>query len=471
MKLSYFKKALISGIVTAAIVAASLIAAIPAAAAGSGSMYIDPATQTVSNGAPTITVNVKINSSTATRGAQAVVNFDHTKLQVVGTPTYPSGAGSFFADASHGTLFPITPVVDNVAGTVSNLGMTLLGGTGGFTGTGTFVSIVFLAVSPASNNSVQSITITGAGLADVNASPETMTVTNGAVTIGTIAQPDLVVSAISVAPETDPTWYDVTYTITNQGTTAAVASTTAIEIDGAGVILELPCPALAAGASNTVTTAPGTLAQISGTSDTIIVTADDLNQVAESNENNNSASITYVYQAPPTGNPVTVDGSIGVNFSFTPPSAIQFGPMHVGNNQVQDTHMNVTGNESWQITVQGLAPDPTMTTGYDGKMTKYGIVAPATTASYPTPYVRLTNPLQIGANTPIVGSSVSGGAVSLDGTIQNLGGGTPATQSGAAGLTMTTTFTQNVTSGDAYLATGFDYHIVVNFVCTPTGGV
>jgi hypothetical protein len=451
LKLSIFKKALISGIMTAAIVAGSLIAAMPAAAAGSGSMYIDPATQSVGNGAPTITVNVKITSTTATRGAQAVVNFDHTKLQVVGTPTYPSGAGAFFTDASHGTLFPITPVVDNVAGTVSNLGMTLLGGTGGFTGTGTFVTIVFSAVSPASNNSVQSITITGAGLADVNASPETMTVTNGAVTIGTIAQPDLVVSAISVAPEADPTWYDVTYTITNQGTAAAVASTTAIEIDGAGVISELPCPALAAGASNTVTTPPGTLAQISGTSDTITVMADELNNVIESNETNNTATITYSYY-PPGANPVPVNGSVAATFTFTPPSAINFNTLAIGPNVVTGT-LNVTSNQNWQITAQGLAP--TTAGGTDGKMTKWSpLPAPAGTYSAA---VKLGTPLNVYGT-------------SLNGTVQTIMTGGPASQaSNGTGQTISVPFSQTLLYTDGYLATGYNYHIIVNFICTPSG--
>jgi hypothetical protein len=126
--------------------------------------------------------------------------------------------------------------------------------------------------------------------------------------------------------------------------------------------------------------------------------------------------------------------------------------------------MNVTSNEAWQITVQGLAPSTTTSSGYDGKMTKWlPPVAPATVGTY-TPAVKLHAPLQISANTP-----TSSGTVALDGTVQTLGSGTPETQhTDGSGLTMTTTFTQNMSYTDYALTNGYNYHIVVNLICTPT---
>jgi len=85
-------------------------------------------------------------------------------------------------------------------------------------------------------------------------------------------------------------------------------------------------------------------------------------------------------------NLVTVDGVLGAILDFTPPSAIQFdAPMHLGTNNKQDAHMNVKSNQSWQITVQGLAPTANGSTT-DGKMTKWAApVAPATDGTYYPP--------------------------------------------------------------------------------------
>ena len=468
MKFS-IKKSILGVVLAATIVAATIVAAIPAFAANTS---LTLQSKSVANGA-TFDVTLTASSDVATAGGQAYITFDPSKFTCnsaiySGSKQDTKNLASYFG----ANEYDVSPTIDNTNGKINAL-TSNTGGPTTVTGTGVWVTLNFTAKTAAAD-SINTISLVSgtSSLADATPNWITTTLTNGTIIVGNLPQPDLTPINVSTSGVTgNLSNYTVSFNVQNLGNLASPAATTAnIYVDGS-TTAATTVPILVVPGTSTSSLYTSSAITISGNSDSVVVQIVPVS--GETNTSNNTSTpITYVYQAPPTGNPVTVDGSIGLAFSFTPPSAIQFGPMHVGNNQVQDTNMNVTGNESWQITVQGLAPDPNMTTGYDGKMTKNVIVAPATTASYPSnPYVRLTNPLQIGANTPIVGSSVSGGAVSLDGTIQNLGGGTPATQSGAAGLTMTTTFTQNVTSSDAYLATGFDYHIVVNFVCTPTGGI
>ena len=105
--------------------------------------------------------------------------------------------------------------------------------------------------------------------------------------------PDLIVTEkseewISLADGT----YNVTCTVANIGTSGAVASTTAIEIDGT-VFATDPVPALATGESYTSTLGPFTL---SGENDTIRVCADSDEIINELNEMNNC--LENVLEAP-----------------------------------------------------------------------------------------------------------------------------------------------------------------------------
>ena len=477
-----FPKKILGVILGLAVVAASVATAIPAMASGTWAMTLSGPSQVSSTTATSFDITINANISGQARNWQANLNYNGSQVTCTGVTegtflsAYATGHAPGIADA-----LVTPPTISTATGSTSSgpFSYYLQGtgtnntATGGPTGTGTLAVVHFTSVAGFNGSATISLS-SDAEYGDQLSIDQPITNTDKSitVTIGNLPQPDLTPINVTTSGVTgNLSNYTVSFNVQNLGNLASPVATTAnIYVDGsttAATTVNVPVVA-ANSTSDLLTSSPIT---ISGISDSVVVQIVPVS--GETNTSNNTSTpITYVYQAPPTGNLVTVDGSIGLAFSFTPPSAVQFGTMHIGNNQVQDTHMNVTGNESWQITVQGLAPDPTMTTGYDGRMTKYGIVTPAPTASYPSnPYVRLTNPLQIGANTPIVGSSVSDGAVSLDGTIQNLGGGTPATQSGAAGLTMTTTFTQNVTSSDAYLATGFDYHIVVNFACTATGGI
>ena len=105
--------------------------------------------------------------------------------------------------------------------------------------------------------------------------------------------PDLVITGKSeqwVDPEAKT--YNISYTVSNQGCTAAGASNTGIAIDGIDVP-EDPVPPLAAGASHNNTVGPFAL---SGNSDNITVCADNDDVVAESDETNNC--LTNIVEGP-----------------------------------------------------------------------------------------------------------------------------------------------------------------------------
>lgn len=292
MKLSFLTKALLGGIVTASIFAGSLIATLPVRATGVETMSVTPATQYVANGATNITVSIVANTAEATRGWGAELDFNPSQLQETGF-TY----GSTFYASTYGTISNIPPVVNNTAGTITDLAQTVLGNatSGGPTGTGTLVTIFFRAVTPSGNNSVDAITLNSgvvgtlaiSGLADVNANPIATTLVNGTVVVGIPLVPDLVVSAISTTPSNgSSSTYALNFTVANNGTAAAAASSATYAVNGGTAVTE-SVGALAASANQTFNV-PLTVSA-SGT-DSIVVTADSSNLY---NETNNTATITY----------------------------------------------------------------------------------------------------------------------------------------------------------------------------------
>jgi CARDB len=113
------------------------------------------------------------------------------------------------------------------------------------------------------------------------------------------ALPDLVVTSITAtADPSDPTWYNVSLTVKNQGDADANATDTSLVING-GEIANPDCPALAAGASADVVVPADQLGQITGTKDTISITVNPSYGVAESDYNNNSASTSYILLSMP----------------------------------------------------------------------------------------------------------------------------------------------------------------------------
>ena len=278
MKLSFLKKALLSGILIASIVAGTLIVALPVVAS-TETMSITPASQTVANDATNISVSIVANTSVATRAWGADVHFDATKLQETGY-TY----GSTFYTSTYGTPYNNGPTVDNVNGVISNLAQAELGGTGGPSGTGTLVTITFNVIG--GSNSLTSITLANAGLGSAT-DPITAlnpTINNGTITIGQL--PDLVISAISTTPSNgSSSTYNLNFTV--QDTVVASAASSASYTVNGGAASTVAVGALALNGTQSFSI-PMTVSA-SGT-DSIVVKADSTNMYGESNNTN---SISY----------------------------------------------------------------------------------------------------------------------------------------------------------------------------------
>jgi hypothetical protein len=264
---------------------------------------VSPASQTVANGA-SFAVDLAIDTDTASRGWQTDnVFFDAAKMQCTGVTE-----GGFLKDyalLNGGSTIPgSTPTIDNVNGHVTNISYAILGaGTDGPSGTGTLCTLAFTAKTGI--NDFASITPSGVVVSDkAGVTIPGVVVTGGTVLIGSEPMPDLVVT------EKHEDWvaagdnYTVTYTIKNQGSAAAGASTTSIVIDG-GVPITAVCPALAAGASDTQTTGVQTF---SAPTDTVVVRADSAGVVSESNETNNARQNMLSYYGALAGVAVEVTG-------------------------------------------------------------------------------------------------------------------------------------------------------------------
>jgi PKD repeat protein len=134
-----------------------------------------------------------------------------------------------------------------------------------------------------------SLTVTDSrGASSTNSPTKTITV-NG--------QPDLIVSALTASNNQAPQGSKVTLTATikNQGNASAGASQTQFLLDGKTQIALVNTLGLAPGASVKVSTTWLTASVPKG-SHTITATADKSNQVTESDETNNSKSITITIQ-------------------------------------------------------------------------------------------------------------------------------------------------------------------------------
>ena len=126
------------------------------------------------------------------------------------------------------------------------------------------------------------------GASSTNSATKTITVTG---------QPDLIVSSLKASNNQAPQGSKVTLTATikNQGTANAVASQTEFLLDNSTPIGLVNTGALAPGASVQVSVDWYT-ANVKKGQHTIKATADKNNAVAESNENNNTATITVSIQ-------------------------------------------------------------------------------------------------------------------------------------------------------------------------------
>ena len=470
MKLSFLTKASLGGLVAASMLAASLIATLPVRAAGTETMSVTPATQSVANGATTITVSIVADSSAVTRGWGAELDFNPAQLQETGY-----SYGSTFYTSAYGTPYSNTPTVNNTTGTITELAQTLLGGSGGPTGTGTLVTVTFSAVSPGGNNSVDAITLNSgdvgsvaiSGLADVDANPLATTLVNGQVVVGTPPTTDYAVETpATVAVTGTPSTFNVTFAVKNTGALNGAATTaTVTPPTGDGSAQTITVPALNAGVTS-ATLSTATPFTLSGSNENVTIQINALS--GDIDVADKTATVNYAYTAPAT-NPTGVNGTITGSLTFTQPGTVNFGDLAIGPNN-QNTTMNVLTNQSWTVTVAGTAPSTTG--GYTGYMTKYN----TGTSTY-TPAVALQNALQIGSSggyltpspDPTDAVTPVNNTVSLLGSAQILAAGVPQGQAvnGTSGETRNLDFYQLVYGSDPALATGYIYHIVVAFTCTP----
>ncbi|MDF2538794.1 MAG: Xylosidase/arabinosidase [Herbinix sp.] len=130
---------------------------------------------------------------------------------------------------------------------------------------------------------------------DVNRMPEEIDENNNQytenITIGSVSQPDLIVTDITYTPANPVAGNAVTFqaVVKNQGTTAGAAGIVTFKVNGNQVTTSANnTTAIAAGASQTIT-ATGTWTAAAGNY-SITATADNNNTTVESNESNNSYS-------------------------------------------------------------------------------------------------------------------------------------------------------------------------------------
>ena len=468
MKLSFLKKAIFSGLIVAGILAGSLVATLPAFAA-TETMSLTPATQSVANGATSITVNIVCNTTAATRGWGAEIDFNAAALQVTNV-----SYGSTFYTSTYGTPFNNGQTVNNTTGKITGLAQTLLGGTGGPSGVGTLATITFSAVTPGGNNLLDSITLnpTASGLADASGNALNPTLSNATITVGTPPVVDYAVESPATAAVTGtPSQFNVTFTVKNTGALNATGSTTATITPptGDGSAQTVTIPSLNAGATSAAlqNATPFTL---TGTNENVTIQINALSGDVDAADK--TATVNYFYQAP-SNNPTGVNGTILGTLTFTQPPTINFGTFTLGLNTVASS-MNVLTNQDWQVTVAGTAP-AAVGGGDSGFLTKFN---PTPSINAYVPQVTLHDPLFLnpgGGNlTPDPDPSDTNipvnNNVTLSGTAQLLSVGVAQDQNsdGVSGETRTINFEQTIVGSDAALASPFIYHNVVAFVCSTT---
>jgi hypothetical protein len=398
---------------------------------------ISPTSQAVDNGA-SFALDLAIDTDTASRGWQANVGFDATKMQCTGVTE-----GGFLLDYAvangGGTVSGGAATIDNAGGLVTIPGYAITGaGTDGPTGAGILCTLAFTA--NAAVDDFADVTLSGVVVSDVEGdSISGVVVTGGTVAIGDVPMPDLVVSALSATKDGDGT-YTIAYTITNQGNDPAATTSTSVVVDG-GAPIVVACPALAAGASDNQTL---TAQPFSSPTDTILVTADSAGDVAESSEGNNSRAI--VYSLAGDSGSVIINGSIlaKLDLTITPESLVW--TLEQGSGNYIDGGANVKCNTPWQLQVNDQDGNT------DGHMTKW-----RADAGYDLS-VKLANALKVACESEAIlsGANQVIAAGDVDGQFEDLG------------EDMTLTYSQQVFYSDPVLRDGYTYHIVVTFTASST---
>jgi hypothetical protein len=472
------KKIALASLLVITVIAGLLVTAIPTFAANPSSISLE--SKSVGNGA-TFTINLTASSSVAVAGGQATVSFNATMF-TCNSATYNT-ATPYFGSGEYN----VTPSIDNGLGKVSFTSTT--GGPTTVTGTGVWATLSFTAKA-AANNSFQTLSFNTSVSFLANNVPAALPtdLVNGIITVGQPPAADLTVSNVGAtivhtgtSASTDPTTYTVHFQVNNTGNLDAGASTAWVVVDG-GAAITVATPAITQGNnSGTLTSATITL---TGTYDTIVVTADATNVIPESNETNNTANLMVSFSYPVPGQTTDVNGTFQKTLSFTQPASVDFGAnMQLGDNSITQT-INVKSNEYWTLQVLGTAPvvSPASATGPDaGKLTKFTTA----TTTY-DPYIKLHNQLHVitanGYTTPFPTASgnitPANNDVPLTGAAQVLATGIPEGQqtdtaaNGYArlGETRTLYFSQLLLASDAHLASSGDvYHNQVVFQIASVG--
>jgi len=115
------------------------------------------------------------------------------------------------------------------------------------------------------------------------------------ITVQTAAAPDLTVTSLTFSPSGPTIGQTVTFTFTVRNAGTASAGSFRVRLQGSASSTQAYIGSLAAGVSRTSSlTLP-----LTGSTETFTVTADDLGQVSESNEGNNTRSVTVNASTPP----------------------------------------------------------------------------------------------------------------------------------------------------------------------------
>jgi hypothetical protein len=165
-------------------------------------------------------VTVTVNSSGPTGGIQLALSFDATKVQVSGWTE-----GSFYKTwaTGHGgssLVFP-QPTIDNTSGTISDIGIAIMGASaGGPTGSGDVV--IYHATAASGATGTASFTLSDVVVSDQNgAAISNPTIANGQVTFGNSNGPTVTTAAASEIADT---------TATLNGSLTSLGSATSVQV-------------------------------------------------------------------------------------------------------------------------------------------------------------------------------------------------------------------------------------------------
>lgn len=194
-----------------------------------------------------------------------------------------------------------------------------------------------------------------------------------------VAQPDLVVDSITFTPATPTVGSTVNFTVVVRNAGNAGAGAFTVRLQGAGPSQDRTVSSLAAGASITLNFS----LPLSTSPETFTATADVFNQVAESNEGNNTRQVTV------TGITPTPQGRLSTDKStYTPGETVQIAFQNTGSVTIE-----LPNSAPWTIkdglgrvvftpiaaqVITNVAPGETRTWSWNGRDNFGNYVAPGT---------------------------------------------------------------------------------------------